>query len=119
MTNIQKRFLLFLLGCIPTRLLFMYLAKTKLHLLPYLGYIALLIGIGFMYIYLTNSRTTGPEVFGDKIWWNHLRPIHSILYLLFAYYAINKKNYAWIFLAIDITIGLFAFLLFHYKSKHF
>ena len=27
-----------------------------------------------------NLRKTGLEVFGDKIWWNNLRPIHGILY---------------------------------------
>ncbi len=84
MNNIQKRFLLFLIGCIGTRSLFVIIAKMiSLNYLPYLGYLALIPAIGFIYIYLTGSRNTGAEVFGDKIWWNNLRPIHSILYFIF------------------------------------
>jgi hypothetical protein len=37
-------------------------------------FLAILPAIGFMYIYLTDSRKTGQEVFGQKIWWNHLQP---------------------------------------------
>jgi hypothetical protein len=69
MKIIQKRFLLFLIGCIGARTLLAYTAKNlKTEYLPYLGYLTLLPAIGFMYIYMTNSRQTGSEVFGDKIW---------------------------------------------------
>jgi len=96
MNNIQKRFLLFIFGCIGTRLFFVYAAKTiNINYLPWLGYLALLPALGFLYFYFTNTRKTGAEVFGEKIWWNHLRPIHAIFYFLFAYNAITpteKKN---------------------------
>jgi hypothetical protein len=116
--NLQKRFLLFLIGCIGTRSLFVYLAKTASKtILKYMGFIATLIGLGFFYIFLTNSRTTGPEVFGDKIWWNNLRPIHGLLYLLFAYNAIQGNRNSWIYLLIDVLIGLFSFLYFHISLK--
>ena len=73
MNDIQKRFLLFIIGCIGTRSLFVYVAKNAgPKYLPLLGYLALLPAIGFMYIYLTGSRQTGAEVFGGKIWWNYL-----------------------------------------------
>jgi hypothetical protein len=78
-----------------------------------MGYLALLPAIGFMYIYLTGSRQTGAEVFGDKIWWNDLRPIHALLYLLFSYNAINGNKNAWVYLLIDVLIGLNSFLIFH------
>jgi hypothetical protein len=43
MNTIQKRFLLFLIGCIGTRSLFVYLAKiANTTYLRYLGYLALL-----------------------------------------------------------------------------
>ena len=120
MNNIQKRFALFLLGCIPTRLAFVYIAKNiSLKYLPLLGYLALLPAIGFIYIYLTGSRQTGGETFGDKIWWNNLRPLHAILYLLFSYNAILKNNNAWIYLLIDVIIGLVSFLIFHFYSGNF
>lgn len=118
--TIQKRFLLFLFGCIATRLFFVYLAKTiNIEYLPYLGYLAILISVSFITLFITDTRKTGPEVFGDKIWWNHLRPIHAFLFALFAFYAIKKHQKAWIFLLIDVMIGFIAFLTFHYINNNF
>jgi hypothetical protein len=120
MNNIQKRFLLFIFGCIGMRTLFVLIAKNiDMKFLPYLGYIALLTAAGFIYIFVTGSRKTGVEVFGDKIWWNDLRPVHAFIYGLFAYNAINKNPNAWIFLLIDVIIGLISFLTFHYKNGDF
>ena len=115
MKTLEKRILLFLIGCIGTRILLVVLAKnaSKQHL-RYLGYLALLPAMGFFYIYLTGSRKTGMEVFGGKIWWNNLRPIHGFLYFLFAYNAINGNPQAWIFLLIDVTFGLLSFLNHHF-----
>lgn len=120
MNNIQKRFILFIFGCILVRSLFVLIAKNiTLKYLPYLGYLALMPAIGIFYIYLTNSRKTGAEVFGDKIWWNNLRPIHGVLYGLFAYNAINKNPNSYIYLLIDVVLGLMSFLLFHYYNGDF
>ena len=111
---------LFLVGCIGTRSLVVYIAKSiDLAYLPYLGYVAMIIAFGFTYIYLTDSRKTGAEVFGDKIWWNNLRPIHALLYGLFAYSAINKQNTAWIYLLVDVILGLVSFTTFHYTNGNF
>ena len=108
---------MFLIGCIGTRSLFVIIAKyIDTKYLKYLGYLALLPAIGFMYIYLTGSRKTGAEVFGEEIWWNNLRPVHSILYFLFAYNAIIGNNQSWIFLLVDVIIGLISFLIHHYVN---
>ncbi len=120
MNTIQKRFLLFLFGCIGTRTLFLYLAKNANTMyLTYMGYLSLLPAIGFFYIFFTDSRNTGKEVFGDKIWWNNLRPIHGIMYSLFAYNAINGNQNAWIYLLADVIIGLVSFLIYHYNNNDF
>jgi hypothetical protein len=117
MNHLQQRFLMFLIGCIGIRLLFVLLAKyIDTKYLKYLGYLAFLPAIGFMYIYVTGSRTTGAEVFGEKIWWNDLRPVHSILYFLFAYNAIIGNKQSWIYLLIDVLIGLISFLIHHYVN---
>jgi hypothetical protein len=109
-----KRILLFLIGCVGTRLALVYIAKTiSLQYLPILGYVALLPAIGFMYFFISGTRTTGPEVFGDKIWWNNLRPVHAILYALFAYYAIQQSRNAWLILLADVIIGIVAFVRHH------
>jgi hypothetical protein len=120
MNTLQKRFLLFLVACIGSRSLLVYLAKTtNKTFLMYMGYLALLPSIGFFYLYFSGTRKTGPEVFGDKIWWKDLRPIHGLLYALFAYNAINGKANAWIYLLVDVIIGLAAFLIYHYRNGDF
>ena len=120
MNPTQKRFLMFLVGCMGSRVLFTLLAKyIDIQYLPILGYIALLPALGFFYIYITGSRKTGLEVGGDKIWWNRLRPFHSILYFLFAYNAITKHVNSWKYLAIDTSMGLLAFLSYHYENGSF
>jgi len=120
MNNIQKRFLAFLLGCIGVRLLFVLIAnKLDLQYLPIMGYIAVLPAIGFLYIFFTGSRKSGLEVQGGKIWWNFLRPVHSLFYLVFAYLAINKKRESWIPLFIDVILGLIAFLNYHFSEGNF
>ena len=120
MNHLQQRFLMFLIGCIGIRSLFVIIAKyIDTMYLKYLGYAALLPAIGFIYIYITGSRKTGAEVFGEKIWWNNLRPIHSILYFLFAYNAIIGNKQSWIYLLVDVLIGLISFLIHHYLNGDF
>ena len=119
MDNIKKRFLLFLFGCVGFRLFLVYLAKTQLGILRYLGYLAILPAIGFLLIFLFGLRKTGGEVFGEKIWWNTLRPVHAILWGLFAYLAIKGEKCAWKVLLVDVLIGLFAFLIYHWMVGDF
>jgi len=111
MKDITKRNLLFLLGCIGIRSFFVYLAKTiKKDYLQWMGWIALLPAIGFLYIWWNNLRKSGPEVMGTRIWWNDLRPIHSALYFIFAVMAIYKQTNAYVPLLVDVIIGLVAFI---------
>ena len=118
MDTIHKRILLFLIGCIGSRLFLVYIAKTtNVKFLKYMGYLLLLPAIGFFYIYFTGIRKTGLEVFGDKIWWNSLRPIHGLLYALFSYNAIHGNKSAWIYLFIDVWFGLTSFLMYHFILK--
>jgi hypothetical protein len=120
MNTIQERFLLFLFGCIGTRSLLVYLAKNSSILyLKYMGYLALLPAIGFMYLFISGSRTSGAETFGAKIWWNNLRPIHGIIYFLFAYNAIIGNQSAWKYLLVDVIFGLISFLIFHFYNTDF
>lgn len=107
--------LVFLFGCMTFRFFLTYISKTKLNLLPIMGTIALIPAIGFMIIYVFKLRTTGIEVNGNPIWWNNLRPIHSLLFFLFSYLAINKNKNSWVVLLIDTLLGLTSFLKhYHY-----
>lgn len=119
MNDIQKRFLLFLFGCILIRTILVIIAKNNIDLLPIMGFFSLIISFGFLYIYANDLRKTGDEVFGNKIWWNNLRPIHGLLYGLFGIFALYKEPNSWIILLIDVIIGLSSFLRFHYNEGNF
>lgn len=114
--HLMERRLLFLLGCIPLRVALAYYVLGKPS--EYMYVILASIGMGFLYIYLTNSRKTGVEVFGGKIWWNNLRPIHGVLYLVAAYYLWKGENkISATILTLDVVIGLSSFMLFHLQQK--
>jgi hypothetical protein len=121
MLDIHKRFLLFLIGCMGSRLAITWLAyyisvrNPKPRAMVIMGAIAIVISLAFFYIYLTGSRKTGAEVFGDRIWWNALRPVHGILFAVFGILAITGHHidHAWKILLLDTCIGLVAFSLHH------
>lgn len=120
MNPMQSRFALFLIFCLGSRFTLAYIAKqASPYFLRILGYLALLPAIGFIYIFATGSRKTGAEVFGENIWWNSLRPVHAVLYLLFAYNAINAHSYAWVFLLVDVLLGAASFFVHHYRAGDF
>lgn len=115
----NSKFYLFLIGCIGTRLLIAALAwfigknKNTSWLLPYLGLLALVPAFGFISIFLGNLRKRGFEA-GGRIWWNDMRPIHGVMYILFAIYAFKNKKFAWKVLLVDVFIGLAAWFNHYY-----
>ena len=112
----MNKYILFLVGCIGTRTGITILSnKLQKEYLVYLGYIALIPAIGFLYIYLNDLRKIGMEAQGI-IWWNELRPIHGILYLLFAIYAIKGKKFAWKILAFDTVMGVVLWFIRYYTN---
>jgi hypothetical protein len=112
--KLRYRFFLFIFGCIGSRLAFTALsAYASNTFLKILGIIALIPVFGWLYIMFIGKRDTGLEVFGEKIWWKDLRPLHTILWAIFSYMAINGNRKAWMVLFIDTMIGLSAFLIHH------
>ena len=116
MSDSQRSILLFLLGCIPVRMILAvlptYLDKKSLF---YMGIILLLPAIGFLYLYFTNGRQIAFEA-GGKTWWSELRLIHGVLYLAAATYALQSKQLASIPLSIDVIFGLIVFINKHYYN---
>ena len=113
MNSIDKSKRLFFLGCIPLRLLLVYIAYALLKnsnktLLYAFVAITLAIGIGLWIIYLKDWRKTGTETFGQKIWWNALRPVHGSIYVLFSLAALLGYRDAWVLLLADVCLGVVA-----------
>lgn len=120
LNNIQTRFLLFIFGCIGSRLaLTVVSAYATGWFLMLLGFVALIPVIGWFYIIFIGKRDTGAEVLGDKIWWKSLRPVHMLLWFCFAWMAIHRNPMSWIVLLIDTLFGLSAFLVYHGSQGNF
>lgn len=119
-SSLQIRFALFLIGCMGSRFLFTAAsAYVPPSYLPWLGGLAMLPALGWFYLTFLGERDTGPEVFGELIWWKHLRPLHMILWGFFAYLAFQRNTHAWIILLTDTLVGLFSFLEHHYSMGNF
>jgi hypothetical protein len=118
MNTLSLRFWLFLIGCIGSRTLvtaLSYYASRSCALLRMMGALSLIPVIGWFYLIFIGERDTGPEVFGGRIWWGSLRPIHMLLWGFFAYLALSCHPSAWVVLAVDTAFGLGAFL--HHHSQ--
>ena len=115
MTDLHKRILLFLIGCMGARFGLTALARNPANL-QYMWMFTLPVALGFLYIYATGARKTGAETMGAPIWWNDLRPVHGALYLLFSAMAINRDPNAWKVLLFDTVLGLTAFLIHHQSN---
>ncbi len=120
MNAIQIRFFLFLVGCIGSRLLFTGVsALASGWFLQLLGLVAMIPVFGWFYLLFIGERDTGVEVLGGKIWWQKLRPIHMLLWFLFAWLAIQGNRQAWVVLLVDTLFGLGAFLVHHGSQGNF
>ena len=119
LTKLQKRIILFLIGCMGTRLFLVYMAyKLPIFWLKIMGIFGIILSIGFFTIFWFGLRKYGQETMGDRIWWNSLRPFHSLTYLIFGILALmGIKKYAWIVLLVDLLIGLLAFIIHHTTNK--
>ena len=117
--NITKQNLrvpIFLIGCLGARTGIAYLVKRfgQGHRLL-IALLLVLPAIGFASIYLLGLRRTGGEVFGDKIWWNSLRPFHALMYFGAAAAVYFRKKNAYLLILLDTLVGLGAFCRFHLK----
>jgi len=118
MNKLQKRFTLFLLGCIPVRFLFVYIAKNiPINYLPLTAPITLIMGLGFFYTFFSGKKTG--STFNQIAWWNNLRPIHGLLYILYSYYAYKKNSDSYKILLFDVIFGLLSFFIYHISVGSF
>ena len=112
-TEFRKRAALFLVGCMGVRFGLTYLAATRPAALPLLGALAAPCALGIATIYALGLRRTGAETFGAPIWWDALRPVHAVLWAVFAFMALRGNADAWKVLLADTLLGLVAWIAHH------
>lgn len=112
--NCLKASLLFLLVCIPVRLLLAYGVQYGVTN-KWIAAAALLVpAIGFLTIYFKGLRQHPTETFGcnqGAVWWNDLRPVHGLLYATAAVLVLKESEFAHYPLYLDVLIGITAFVL--------
>lgn len=108
----RTRTLYFLGGCIPLRLVLVYLAyvagTSKSNRSAYAA-IAIVLGVCFITLWAAKLRQNAPEG-GGVTWWNNLRPIHGSMWIIAGSMLLSSstQRYAWIVLLADVVLGLTA-----------
>ena len=98
--------------CLSLRALIAYAfyRGAPARFLPIMGVLAVMVAIGFMSIYVFEWRQGSVTETGKgcTVWWNDLRPIHAVLYLLAGVSTLNGRP-RWLgslFLSMDVCIGV-------------
>lgn len=105
----RQRIPLFLLGCIGLRLgIAEGVRRSPLNARKVISVFYILAGLGMMYFYVTGARQVGPETGGGPIWWDNIRPLHALLYGIFAAMAFSDNQQSWIVLYADVALGIMA-----------
>ena len=101
------RDLLFYTACVSVRVAIAFLVRIAPRILTSL--FLLLVSIGFVVRFLTHDSSAKKGAFGGSVWWNGLRPFHSLIYLLSSVLVLaERQNVAsWLLLG-DVTVGLVA-----------
>ncbi len=111
----MNKIILYFSICILVRLLLtygVYLSyNTNYRLLFVIFYI--ISAIGLLYHFVTKNRKMG--AFSQDIWWDFLRPVHAVIFLISAFLLYNKYQYTYILLLIDTCIGIFFFMKYRLK----
>ena len=106
----SRNLLLFLFACLPARLGAAYAAYRFPAWLPWMGLLAAIVAINWL---CGSFSHTG--VFGGKVWWASMRPVHACIYLVFAAMAFAKVPQAYMVLGFDALVGLVAGVA-HYQT---
>jgi hypothetical protein len=96
----------FWLGCVPARLVMaLVLYFVPLSWLPFFGVAALFGVAGLLYRTFTYDRQQ-VGVFKQPVTWNAARPVHALIWLVFAILAISRNSCARIVPFIDVLAGI-------------
>ena len=97
--------------CIIIRLLLAYSAYILYNKSIRYALIALffIISIGELYQYIMKTRTIG--AFNNRVWWDSLRPVHTLLFLCTSVSLFYKYKYSYFFLLLDTFISVVGYIL--------
>ena len=97
---------LFWSACVPTRIAIALLAPCVSKKIAVV--LSLIVGLSFLYLYLVPTKMADQQLKWageDNIWWNHLRPVHGILWILYALNRQQGDKQASRFLWYDVIVG--------------
>lgn len=97
--------------CIIVRLLFALFTKKYTNN-KIISLITFIMSLSFFILFFFDLRLNAPEA-NNITWWNSLRPIHGVLYLLFFMYYYKNYDFAWYFLLADTILGVIFFMSHH------
>ena len=72
----------------------------------------LVLGSGLLIQYIKNDRVIG--AFGEKVWWQNYRIIHTILFYSVCYLLYKKNSNSWKLLLLDTLISIFGHIKYNY-----
>lgn len=109
------RTVLFFGACLPLRLSASFAAKNfekESWQLTLLGIVYCIIGLQTGRLWLFNLRQNAYEG-GGCSWWNHWRPLHAILFLLFGLSLVTglHSDKAYVLPVMDVMVALIAWLI--------
>jgi hypothetical protein len=120
----MRRLVWFSVGCVCVRSLLPVAAgvlgsRDNRATLSIMGVVCLLIGLSFAIQYTWHDdKKNAHGGFGGPVWWNNMRIIHAVLYILFGFLAIGDRSYryAWVVLAVDIILSCLIVLRRHMNT---
>ena len=104
---------MFLFGCIPSRFYWLIFSLNSQTHLKIAGLYCFYLYLDF-YTFTLLEHEKLAETIGAPIWWNHLRPVHALLYLVSAIMALQENKRAYMPIVIDTLFGLVAFTCYHF-----
>lgn len=95
--------------CFLSRIAISIISRNiNINYLPIMSIFTSIISLSFLRGFIINHPKIG--FFGNKVWWQNYRIIHSFNFGLFSILAFNKNPNCWIILFIDAFFGLFVFI---------
>lgn len=117
MNSFQELTLKFIVGCVGSRILFSCLLQYATEMiLPVLSLLCIIISFGFGSLWLFNIRTE-KGAFNNKVWWKPIRVVHSLFFMLCAWFLYKKKqDLAATVILLDTSFGIASYFIHHYKE---